>query len=311
VSTLASVRQWVGSELGSYFSGTANASGHSTSTLVDTQLVSSIDVDDRWVDYWLILPAAAAADNRVSRVVKTFTPSTGTLTVDRVWSASTIPDLAAFELHGHIEPITELGTCINDALQRIMLLVEVTVTPSADAIRHDLTTANTWLTNPRWVRQAGYLVTGETRANNDPFWNRRVPGYCTKESGIVYLNTPTRTFASNETLYLRILKPAYAHCRTATGSGTYGEKTDGLTAEANESELDERIIGWGAINQAVRRELLAVDQESNERLLRKVDESAKSFTRWIRENDPTTREDGRLTLRRPMIRMGSTYAGYR
>ncbi len=312
MATLTTVRQLVGQQLGRYWSGTANSSGNSTVTIVDDQIKSTLSINKQFEDWWVTLPAAAAADNRVSRRVASFAASTGTLTVDRAYSASTIPDAAAYELHGFLEPITDLGDALNAAMKRLMLVVEVTVTPVANAIRHDLTTANTWLTDPLWVRQVGYLVSGETRATANPFSaGRRVTGYTTKDSGIVYLNHDTRTFASNETIYLRCFKPAYAHCRTATDTGTYGEKTTGLTAEANQSEVEDEALAAGTIVTALERGTFLLADGEDADLARSLKRQAQLWTYWCGVYDRKLAEDGRLTLKRAPYRLGSSYATYR
>ena len=309
-ASLTSIRQYIGQELGRFVTGTNNSSGGTTTTAVDTQLVSSLSISDWYVDWHYIIPAASAADDRVSRLVTTFAPSTGTITVDRAWSASSIADSAVYEMHGYLEPWTDLPLCINDALSRLYTVVELTVTPTANAIRHDLTTSNTWLTDPKYVRQVGYLVTGETRANVDPFARRRVYGYTSEDSGIVYLNHPTRTFASNETIYLRVLKPAYAHCRT-NSAASYGSVTTGLSAEANETAIEKEVVGAGAIVCALNRNLLMIPKDENTQLMETLDRARRRWTDWCAVYDARAREDGRLTLRRAPVLAGVSWQGYR
>ena len=197
--TLLQYRQFAAQESGRFVAGTVDASGNSTTTAVVAALVSSISQDDLYTDYWLFFPAASAGD--IIRVVKTYTASSGTLTVERIYSSSSIPNSKTFELHGLVKPVSDTltepnwTTIINDGLKRLMVEVEITHTPVADAHRHDLTTGNTWLTDPKWVRQVGYLDTTEVRAEVDPY-ERRVPGWPEKLSNIVYINHPHRTFAS-------------------------------------------------------------------------------------------------------------------
>ena len=309
-TTLTQIRQYIGAELGLFVTGTNNSSGGTTTTAVDDQLKSTLSISDHYVDWCYIIPAASAADDRVSRTVTTYAPSTGTITVERAWSGSSIADSAVYEMHGAIEPWTDLPLCINDALKRLMLVVEITVTPTADAIRHDLTTANTWLTDPRWVRQVGYLVTGETRATVDPFRNRKVRGYASRDSGVVYLNHEPTTFASNVTLYVRCLKPAYFHCRTDSNA-SYGSVTTGLSAEANETEVEKEAVGAGAIVCALNRNLLMIPKDENSQLLETLDRARRRWSDWCHIYDPRGREDGRLTFRRNPISAGARWWVYR
>lgn len=308
-ASLTTIRQLMGAELGRYQQGTANSTGNTTLTLVDDQLVSSLSLEDFGKDCFLCLPAKSG-DDRVSRIIASFAPSTGTITVDRAWSASTVPDSAVYEIHGVVEPITDLQACVNQALKRILLVDEFTVTPTANAIRHDLTTANAWLTDPLWIRQVGYLVSGESRAEVDPFRNRAVRGYPSVEAGIVYLNHGPRTFAANETIYVRCLRPAYSNCRTSSGDA-YGTQTTGLTAEAHETEVEAEAVVAGAINHALRRNLLAVDPESNGRLLATVKQSAALWSRWCRIYDSRARVDGKSTFAPVPIPFGANYSVYR
>jgi hypothetical protein len=183
--------------------------------------------------------------------------------VDLAYSASSIPNSAVYELHGVVEPITTWQYLINQALKRCFVVVEFTLTPTADQTRHDLTTGQTWLTNHLWVRQAGYLTTGETRANVDPYRHRRISAYTEKVSNLVYLVHPNRSFTSSETLYIKAIKRGYDHCR-ASGSGAYGDQA-GLSAEAHQAEplaewvayaalveLGEQLDNLGGVNKDAR-----------------------------------------------------------
>lgn len=120
---------------------------------------SSISQDDLYTDYYLFLPAATLAADKV-RVVKTYAPSTGTLTVDKVYSASTIPNSAAYELHGFIEPLTDLPLLINEALKRTLIVREFNFAPVANNLIQDLTAQQSTLINPRWVRRVDRLPSG-------------------------------------------------------------------------------------------------------------------------------------------------------
>lgn len=252
--TLTLYRQQSAREAGRYYSDTSNAEAMTTLTLIDTALKSSLSINDQWVDYQLYIPGAAAADKK--RVVETYTPSTGTLTVDLAWSAVTVPGAAAggvaYELHGMFD-VDELHAHINDGLKRCFLVVEITITPTANATRHDITTANTWLTKLEWVRQVGWLLSNEVRAETDPYQNRRVAGFAEKIGGTVYLNHAGRSFASNETIYVKCIKPAYYHCKASAGA--FGDQS-GLSLETDEAVPSVEWVAAAALMQAARRELV-------------------------------------------------------
>ena len=247
--------------------GTFDAAGGTTTTGVDTQLTSSISQNDLHTDKWLYIPAGTAADQ--VRVVTTYAPSTGTITVDAVVSSSSIYNSKTYELHGFLDPTT--GTrgsgigwtdMINEALKRIMIEDEFTITPTASATRHNLTGTAAWLVDPEQVRDVGVLVTGETRANVDPYRNRHVRGKPERFSSITYYDHGPRSFASNETMYVKALRPAYSLC-TATG-GAFGSQTTGLSAETDEAIPDANLVAWGAIQETLLRYRFAVGKQSKE-----------------------------------------------
>ena len=256
--TRTQYRQQAAQEAGRYWSGTSDATA-STAQLDDTALLSSLSINDLYVDYWLYIPGAGAEDQ--VRTVSLYTPSvssTGRLTNDRAWSATSVPTSVAYELHGMFDP-RDMHTYINDGLKRCFVEVEITVTPTAQATRHDLTTANTWLTKDSWVRQVGYLTTGETRANVDPYRGRVVRGYAEKLSNLVYMVTPNRTFSSSETIYVKCCKPAYFHCRAS--GGTFGDQS-GLAAETDEAVPTVEWVAWAALAEASRRGFTSPNTEA-------------------------------------------------
>lgn len=189
--------------------------------------------------------------------------------MDQAVSGSTVYNSKAYELHGFLDPTTGImgagwgwTDAINEALKRIMYQVEFTVTPTALAARHDLTTGNSWLTEPEWVRDVGKLTTSETRAQVDPYKHRHVRGYPERFSNLVYYNHSPRTFASNETMYVKALRPAYTLC-AATG-GTYGDQ-NGLSAETDIAIPDANeainLVAWGAIQETLLRYRFAIGKK--------------------------------------------------
>ena len=254
MTTLTTFRRQAAPLAGRYFQATAPASGHSTTTIVfgaTGALGSSMTVNDLFTDYWVYLPAASAND-RV-RVVSTYTPSTGTLTVDRAYSASTVPNSKVVELHGLLQPFADdlstftWTTAINEALKHIWLPVEFTITPTAQAVRHSLAT-QTWITSAQQILDVGWLMSGETRANVDPYRNRAVFGEVEVDGATLYLQHEPRTFATNETIYVRAAKRAYDHCKASGGS--YGDQS-GLAAEADESPVPAEPVALGALVEAL------------------------------------------------------------
>lgn len=304
--TLQSYRRFAAREAGRYVAGTVDASGNSTSTAVVAALKTSATPapNSMFNDFWLYLPAANATD-KVRRVAS-FAASTGTLTVDRVYSGASVPDGKAFELHGVARPfnddLTETVTwtdIINDALKRIMLPWEITVTVVADATRHDLTTGNTWLTEVEQVRQVGYLSSTETRANVDPY-RRRVAGYAEKLGNIVYLNHSPATFtATTTTLYVKTLRSAYDLVQAA-GSGAFGAQS-ALALETDVAIPSVERVGYGALVNLAKRQGMNFAEETETRIKKQQKEWAEQFSLYSR------REGGQLPelTFRPVVEMGS------
>ena len=159
--TWTQYRAWIGGESSGQprlMALTADSSGHSTSTLVDTQLKSSISMDNIYDDWWLFAPAASTADDRL-RVVASFAASTGTLTVDRVVSGATVYNSLAYELHPLVEPQTDLLDLVNQALKETYVVYDFSFAPAANNRRQDLTANASWLLNPQWVRSVYHLGT--------------------------------------------------------------------------------------------------------------------------------------------------------
>lgn len=157
----AAYRRWTLQELqGRDLTGfTANASGGTTTTLVDDDMKSSASQNMLWRDYWLHLPGAAQASDR-SRMVQSFSASTGIFTVEKAWSGASVSNSAPYELNGFIEPETDLHLLINEALKRILLPVEFNFAPAPKNDWQDLTAEQPWLTNPMWVRDVRVLGRG-------------------------------------------------------------------------------------------------------------------------------------------------------
>lgn len=280
--TLVQYRRFAAPEAGRYTQGTADASGASTTTMVAAPLKSSISQNDLYVDYWLYIPAGSANDK--VRVVASYAASTGIVTVDRAVSAAGVYNSKVFELHGAVRPfaddLTEIldwTIAINDALKRCYVEAEFTVTPTAQATRHSLTAGQAWLTEPRWVKQVGSLITGETRANQDPYRHREPRWEAYAQANVVYLYSPNRTYNSNETIYVRCAKPAYYNCRAS--GGVFGDQS-GLALETDEAEPSVEYAGFGALVEVARRSTQMLSRESMERALSQEQRWAALFANY-------------------------------
>ncbi len=303
-TSLTNIRQTAGRFLGGFDSGSVNSSGNSATTAVISKYVTSLSVSSQFVDWYFCCPALTTTDAQ-SRVVSSFTPSTGTLTLDRAYSGSTALNSALFEVHALVPP-EQWVTLINDALKNLVVLTEFTFTPSADVIRHDMTTSNTWLTNPMWVRQLGFLGTNETRTKNNPYNNRWIRGWAESEALSVYLNTPNRTVSTGETWYARVFKPAYFHCRPS--GGNYGDQS-GLSLETDECPIEPEFVAWAAICMAFQQNILDWGTGDPD-MARKREDALKACMKYAQKWELQVQESAALRLTRFSTAFGpSPYSG--
>lgn len=263
MATLRTYRRRVAPEFGPYLQSIAAAGSSDQIKLVDDTwpVKTTLEVSNLYVDQFLYRPDAVIGADR-ERVVKTYDPSTGTLFPDKTWAQS--PGGEEYELHGLIQP-TRLHTLINDALKNLFVVAEFTFTPASnDLHRFDLTTTIApWLTDHKWVRQVGYLTTGEDREQYNPY-SCRVRGRATQIGQTVHLE-PTHGFQTTETVYVKALKPAYYHCG---GQGVaYGQKT-GLTLETDIAPVDEEWLTAAVLVEAWRQLSPLLDEQANRNLVR-------------------------------------------
>lgn len=256
MATKTTYRQTSARLIGPYTSGTAT-SGSSTAQLEDTgNLKSTISQDDLYTDQYLYRPSAASTshpnDDRV-RIIDSYDASNGLLVPHKVWTNAAYSGSTgeSYEIHGLIEPHTEMTQLINDVLLQLTFVnVEFTFTPTASKYQHSLASAASWLKERAWIRQAGWLASGELRTEVNPF--QRVLRGETEQNGNAFSLWIQQGFDGTETVYVRALKPAYYHCK-ATG-GSFGGQS-GLSLETDEAPIPEdwvaagvRVLVWDRMN---------------------------------------------------------------
>lgn len=261
--------------IGPYRDGTATA-GSTTAQLEDATwpMKTSRQVDDLYVDQFVYLPTALVATDYV-RIVDTYTPAAGVIIPDLPWSAS--PDMLPYEIHGILEPHTEMTDVLNDVL-RILVFApdEISFTPTAGVHRHSLATVAPWLADRYWVRQAGWLDDHDDREDIDPYETRPLRGMIDQDGGAYYLYSPM-LFRGTETVYLRVHKPAYYLCRP-TG-GVFGDQS-GLALDTDECPVDEnwvaagvRLMAWDRLGNTLSAGNAALAKQERT-------ESAQAFSFW-------------------------------
>lgn len=279
--TLTQYRAAAAQELGPFETSTAT-SGSSTSVLECTAALfqSTIDQSQLYKDYYLFRPNAVLASDQV-RQVDTYTPATGMLVPDKVWTNS--PNGELFELHGIVEPSIKLPAIINDSLKRCTVMSEVSLVAGSKLMRQTLASF-AWLTDPRWVRQVGVLLTTESRESVDPFAMRPIHGKATIDAGTIWLNYWPISFNGTETLYLNCERPAYFLC--APAAGVYGAQ-NGLALEGDICSVDPLWVAAGVLVEAWRRLGHLLEPAANQKLVRDRTESAAWFQYLTGENfDP-------------------------
>jgi len=270
VPALSEYRAYTAKELGPFESSTA-AGTSAVTQLVDTSwpINSNLDQATLYQDQFLFRPSAALVGD-MSRIVKLYTPSGGVLTPDLNWTNA--PSAAeTYELHGRLDPL-KLNSILNEALKELMVEAEFTLTPVLGQTRHSLATVAPWLTNPKWVRQVGFLKTSDDENKIDPYKLRVVRGEAVKISGQVYLSHPYVAFdPSTDVVYVKCLAPAYYQCRT-TSSGTFGERS-GLAADTYEAPLSIDRLASAALVLAWRRYSQVLEPTANGRLINDLNQA--------------------------------------
>lgn len=279
-STLLQIRQFVSREMGGRGLGgchVSTATGSSSNTLVDTAwpVMTTLAVDEQWKDAWILRPAAAAADK--VRLVDTYTPSTGTFTVDNAYSAAPTNG-EAYEIHTIIEPLNAMNEVINEGLKRCMIETELASTPVALDTVHAITTIAPWLEKKSWVRSVGYLGANDDRSKVDPY-TRQVRGEAYEADGVVYLNHYPRTFLATDVLYIKAMKPAYNACLTAAKFAQ-----NGLALDTDTVPINFEWAGWAAIVEAWRRYGQVLETGAKTRMIPTRMEASAMFSDKTKDN---------------------------
>ena len=287
--------------------------GSSTQQLVCLAypIQSGIPQQDTLIDRPLYRPNAVVASDQ-HRYVMAYDPTTGTITPDLEWTNSPYADVLGttyafmegltyhdmeqynyvelegsastgpgeyFEILGPFDAPTSTRL-INEGLRHCWVIVEVACIPTLLTSRHDLTVVAPWLIDPGNLLQVGLQAMGEDRNLRDPF-ERRIFGQVERDGGTFYLNTMSQTFNTGDTLWLRLLKRSYDHCRAS--GGVFGEQ-QGLSIDTDEAPV---MAGWGAAAALVagwRQFGHLLEPAANQRLIRDQQSAVASFNDLVREH---------------------------
>lgn len=283
MTTLLAYRQYVARELGGFLASTSGPSS-TIATLIDPNwpITSSLSQDDYYTDYYLLRPSALLPADRL-RVVKTYAPSTGTLTPDTAWTNAPAAS-EAYELHGVLNPATDMLDAINEGLKRTLLRTEIIGLTTAQVSRHSLATIAPWLSDPMWVRQVGWLAASDNRNQIDPYM-RVVRGIAVEDDSTnvmgVAIEHPGYFWNGTESLYIRIVKRGYDHCRTS--GGVFGGQS-GLALDTDEAPINLEWLGAAALVEIWRRNSQVLETASRVRMVPNLADAAARFSYLTHQN---------------------------
>lgn len=268
--------------IGPYYELTAT-SGSTTGAIECTQWpFYSNNVQNELLQDWFMFRPTATNANDMARLVPEggYTPATGTITIDKDYTVN--PYLTGtgelIEAHGTLDPGFIVDMLINEALKQTLCVVEVQIPAVPNVIRHKVSSLHSWLTEPKWIRQVGWLGPNENREQFDPY-SRIVYGGGEKLWNDVYFVHRTQMFAADNTLFLKCVVPAYYVCRGANGEwGDQEGLSTGIVGETDEAIPQVEWVAWAALVEAWIRMSHVLDAQSNNRILRDADTAAKRFT---------------------------------
>lgn len=257
-------------EVGPWMKSTAT--GGSSTTLLDTKwpVGSSTNQTFYYLDQYLW--RNLCTDSDAVRFVDSYTPASGTLTVDKSYTGNPV-STDPYQLHGVFDPVNEVPYILADALKRCMYVTEVTFCPaSLTAIRHRFDTSATWLEDKEWILSVSVLQDSLSREDYVPARLENVGVH--EQDAQIYLDLGR--FNTNQTFYVRCLKPAYYQC-AATG-GAYGSQS-GLSLITDIAPPPVPWVVSAMLVEAWRRFSGVLEPRAKANLVKTREEAAAWFTR--------------------------------
>lgn len=118
-------------------------------------------------DLYVLRRNASIADDR-QRLIKTFTPLTGTVEVDRGYV--TPPNIGEQVEFHHLDPARELRPAVLAGLNRCFFMDRVNITLNGAAAQRDLSAVAYWITSPRQVYRAQMVAYNILTQPRDITW---------------------------------------------------------------------------------------------------------------------------------------------
>ncbi len=124
MSSREALRQELGEDLSSMVQGTADSG--STTTLVDADLIDSLEENEQLEGAWVWMQDDTAGTTMVERRVRTYDPASGTLTFSRPFTDARASGMS-YEIHKRLKP-SQINTVINRTLARLAYVVTEDIT---------------------------------------------------------------------------------------------------------------------------------------------------------------------------------------
>ncbi len=211
------------------------------------------------------VPDFQATDRQ--RLVKTWTPSSGTLEVDRAWSGAPVEG-EVIELH-HLDPAAELRPAVQAGLWRCYRVDRVEVTLGGTASERDLTAAAPWITDPSQVYEVEWACVGTLALPSKVAWFRPF-----LKSGHVWLQVWPDPWPN--ALLVTARRPV---ATWVNAGGGYANSTTGPTEDDHAVDVDLRYAAAAAHVELWRRCRHRLLSGAQQGLFPTQQETAQEFTR--------------------------------
>lgn len=285
--TLADIEREIARRAGPFRQ--VQAASGTGATLVATALMSSIELGSL-ADLFLLrrgyLANGTAVPGFVStdrvRTVKVYTPSTGTLEPDRIWSVAPVAT-ELVELH-HLDPADELRVAAQAGLWRCYFEDRVSLALASAAPERDLTALAAWILDPSQVRRVEYAYASATDLPAPVGYHRAY-----EKSGSVWLQVGPDPYP--QTLLVTARRPAATWVDTGAGFAT---SATGPTADNDKVSVDLYYAAAAGHIEAWRRFRPRLQPVAQTGLYADQATAAAEFSRLAKDRAP--RVAGRITL---------------
>jgi len=201
------------------------------------------------------------------RLVKSWTPSSGLVEVDRAWSGAPVEN-EVIELH-HLDPGGELRPAVQAGLWRCYRAERVELTLTGAGGELDLTAAATWITEPSQVYEVEVSFAGNPGLPFKVIWFRPIV-----KASHVWLQVWPDPYPY--TLLVTARRPVATWVDAGSG---YADSTTGPTEDDHTVEVDLRYAAAAAHVELWRRCRHRLLSGAQQGLFPTQEEAVQEFTR--------------------------------